>query len=85
MKRRVLQSSKILAVALTVSCVPAVASAAARVRPPTDHDGYPLVGNLVRKGEDSARPKPAPPSPPKPAPSPAPAPAPSPAPKAAIG
>jgi outer membrane biosynthesis protein TonB len=84
MKPRVLTPHKILAAVLTVTCAPAAAGAAtalaapapiARVSPPTDDAGYPLVGNLVRKGDP---PKPAPP-PPKPKPSPAPKPEPKPA------
>lgn len=45
---------------------------------PTDEDGYPLVGNLIRKGErPRPEPSPAPPKPAPPKPKPAPAPAPS--------
>jgi hypothetical protein len=90
MKPRVLKTHKILAAVLTVTCAPAAAAGAvltagaaqaapARVSPPIDDDGYPLVGNLVRKGDGSPRPKPTPPPAPTPKPNPAPAPTPKPA------
>jgi hypothetical protein len=76
MKPRVLKPHKILAI-LTVTCAPAVAGSAFAL-PPTDDGGYPLVGNLVRKGDGARPPKPTP-APPKPKPNPAPKPEPKPA------
>jgi hypothetical protein len=76
MKPRVLTPTKILAVALTAGCAVTAASPLASARPPADADGYPLVGNLVRKGD---------PPPPEPAPKPKPKPSPAPKPPPKLG
>ena len=79
MKRTSLTPRMILAVTpLTLAMVAGVASAAQPShRPLADADGYPLVGNLIRKGET----KPAPTPTPTPTPTPAPTPPPPPKPK----
>lgn len=62
MKRTSLTPRIILAVTpLTLAMVAGVASAAQPShRPLADADGYPLVGNLIRKGETKPAPTPTP-------------------------
>lgn len=68
MKRTFLRPRSILAATPLTLALFAATSAEAATAPITDRDGFPLPGNLIRKGEQKPPPAPTPPPPPPPAP-----------------